>query len=416
MHSHEPHRVLARNRRRQTPPVLFALAVFAAALAGCGKSPEEQRAAKAAEIAQTTGSLLVKSNLPAATIEATRLPSADDATTAVAQGTVDKQLTRLLPGRYAVVARADGWPETRGEAAVEIGGTAELTLNFTSGSLKLESDPTGATVKLGATVLGKTPLTIPMLPTGECALSLAYPNWPAVPFKTVITEGQESSATVRLPHGKLTVDSLPTGATVLIGGKPFGQTPLVWQRMPAGTRKLTLQARDFPPMEVSVTVEDGSEVSIAPELGAAFPLLDAAGILKDVWQAEDPNRLTASFEITGRFAPKNGIVKNLKRQRLHERWLTKRYRYSAVIKSYDPKSGEIEFNEDAAEQSRFRIVATPTPATLAALNLDEKTAKGATLTLYGLLSGVEEPRWPARVITFELTSAEPLRGEQTAAP
>ena len=411
MHPHESHRVSVRQRRRSALFGLFALALFATVLAGCGKSPEEQRAAKAAEIAQTTGSLLVKSNLPAATVEATRLPSADDATTAVAQGTVDKPLTRLLPGRYAVVARADGWPEPRGEAAVEIDGTAELVLNFKSGSLKLESEPTGATVKLGATALGKTPLTIPMLPVGECALSLEYPNWPAVPFKTVITEGQESSATVRLPHGKLTVDSLPTGATVLIGGKSFGQTPLVWQRIPAGTRKLTFQAKDFPPLEVSVTVEDGAEVSIAPELGAAFPLLEAAGILKDVWQAEDPNRLTASFEITGRFAPKNGVVKNLKRQRLHERWLTKRYRYSGTVKSYDAKSGEIEFNEDAAEQSRFRIVATPTPAALAALNLDEKTAKGATLTFYGLLSGVEEPRWPSRVITFELTSAEPLRGE-----
>jgi hypothetical protein len=408
MHSHEPHRVRARNRRRLTSLVLLAFVLLAA---GCSKSPEEVRAAKAAEIAQTTGSLLVKANLPAATVEATRLPSADDATTAVAQGTVDKPLSRLLPGRYAVVVRADGWPENRGETAVEIGKTAELTLNFASGSLRLDSDPTGAAVKLGATALGKTPLVIPQLPVGECALSIEYPNWPAVPFKTTIAENVESSATVRLPHGKLTVESTPSGATVLIGGKSFGQTPLVWSRMPAGTKKLTLQAKDFPPLETRVTVEDGSDVKIAPELGTAFPLLDAAGILKDVWQAEDPNRLTASFEITGRFAPKNGIVKNLKRQRLHERWLTKRYRYSGTVKSYDAKSGEIEFNEDASEQSRFRVVAIPTPAALAALKLDEKTAKGATLTLHGLLSGVEEPRWPSRVITFELTAAEPLRGE-----
>lgn len=401
----------ARESRRSRLLVWLVPAVFVAALAGCGKSPEEERAAKAAEIAQTTGSLLVKSNLSAATFEATRLPSSDDATTAVVQGTMDKPLSRLPPGRYAVVARADGWPETRGEATVEIGSTAELTLNFASGTLFLESEPAGATVKLGATALGKTPLTIPMLPVGECTLSLEYPNWPAFPFKTVITEGQESSATVRLPHGKLVVDSIPTGATVLIGAKPFGQTPLSWQRMPVGTRKFTLQAKDYPPLEISVTVEDGSDISVAPELGAAFPLLDAAGILKDVWQAEDPNRLTASFEITGRFAPKNGIVKNLKRQRLHERWLTKRYRYSGTVKTYDPKSGEIEFNEDSAEQSRFRIVATPSPAALAALNLNEKTAKGTTLTFHGLLNAVEEPRWPARVITFELTSAELLRGD-----
>jgi hypothetical protein len=152
-------------------------------------------------------------------------------------------------------------------------------------------------------------------------------------------------------------------------------------------------------------------VTITPELGAAFPLLDARAILADTWVPDDPNRLTASFEITGRFAPKNGIVKNLKRQRLHENWLTKRYRYSGTVKAYDPKSGEIEFNEETADQSRYRIVATPTPTALAALNLNEKTAKGVTLNIYGQLTGVEEPRWPSKVITFELTSVELLKGD-----
>lgn len=410
MHSHEPHRVPARDRRRPTPLVLLALVLLAA---GCSKSPEEVRAAKAAEIAQTTGSLLVKSNLPAATVEATRLPSANDATTAVAQGTVDKALSRLLPGQYAVAIRADGWPENRGEATVEIGRTTELTLNFAAGSLKLDSEPTGATVKRGATVLGKTPLVIPQLPVGECSLSLEHPGWPAVLFKTAIAENAESAETVRLPHGKLTVESSPPGATVLHGKRTLGQTPLVLERAPAGTMKLTLQGKDFPPLEVSARVEDRGETKLSPELGAGFPLLNATALLGDIWIPDNPDRITASFEITGRFAPKNGIVKNLKRQRLHERWLNKRYRYSGVVKAYDPKNGEIEFVEESAEQSRYRIVVTPTPAALAALNLNEKSAKGVTLTFYGVLSAVEEPRWPSKAITFELTSAEPL---QSAAP
>ncbi len=392
----------------------LAVSAFCTALlllSGCSKSPEEQRAIVQAEKARTTGALVVKSNLSTATFTAT--PVAGEAETAPAplNGSLDQPLGGLAPGKYAVSLRADGWPEVRGEAVVVAGQTVELPLNFKSGALKLDSEPAGASVKLGATVLGKTPLTLPMLPPGETTLTLELPSWPALAFKTTIAEGQETAATARLPHGKLTVDSVPTGASLLIGGKVFGQTPVVWQRMPAGTKKLTLQAKDYPPLEVTVTVDDGADVSIAPELGAAFPALDVRAILTDIWVPDDPNRLTASFEITGRFAPKNGIVKNLKRQRLHENWLTKRYRYSGVIKAYDPKSGEIEFNEDATEQSRFRIVATPTPAALAALNLNEKSAKGITLTLHGLLSGVEEPRWPSKVLTFELTSAELLKGD-----
>lgn len=404
MHPHAPFPAFVR------PAIVALLAGLLLLTVGCGKSPEEQRAIAKAEKARTTGGLAVKSNLANAAITATLIAPGAETAPAPVTGTLEKPFTGLTPGKYTVTARVDGWPEASGEIEVAAAQTAELVLNFKSGSLKLESDPAGAVVKLGATVLGKTPLTIPMLPPGECALSLEYPNWPAFALKTPITEGQEATASVRLPHGKLTVESAPSGAAVLIGGKSFGQTPLVWERMPAGTKKLTLQAKDFPPFEVSVKVDDGAEVKIAPELGAAFPLLDATAILKDVWVVEDPNRLTASFEITGRFAPKNGIVKNLKRQRLHEKWLAKRYRYSGVIKAYDPKSGEIEFNDEAAEQSRFRIVATPTPAALAALDLNEKTAKGMKLIFYGLLSGVEEPRWPAKVITFELTGVELLQG------
>ncbi|MDQ5978564.1 MAG: hypothetical protein QG602_1538 [Verrucomicrobiota bacterium] len=397
---------------RATAAILSAILVALLSLAaGCGKSPEEQRAIAKAEKARTTGVLAVKSNLATAAITATLLPSGAETAPAPATGTLEKPLSGLAPGKYAVTARADGWPEASGQAEITAGQTAELELNFKSGSLRLESEPVGVTVKLGATVLGKTPLTIPMLPPGECALTLEQPGWPAIALRTTIAEGQEAVATARLPHGKLSVESFPTGAAVLIGGKSFGQTPLVWERMPAGTKKLTLQAKDFPPLEITVQVDDRSDVKVAPELGAAFPLLNGAAVLKDVWVPDDPNRLTASFEITGRFAPKNGIVKNLKRQRLHENWLPKRYRYSGTVKAYDPKSGEIEFNEEVGELSRFRIVATPTPAALAALNLDEKTAKGVTLAFYGLLTGVEEPRWPARAITFELTSAEPLRGD-----
>ncbi len=391
--------------------VLVALLAGLLLAAGCGKSPEEQRVSAKAEKARTTGVLSVKSNLAHATITATLLAPGAETAPAPITGTPDKPLAGLAPGKYTVTARADGWPEIRGDIEVAAAQTAELELNFKGGALKLDSEPTGVTVKLGGNSLGKTPLTIPLLPPGECALNLEYPNWPGLTFKATIVEGQETAATARLPHGKLTVESAPAGAAVLIGGKSFGQTPLIWERMPAGPKKLTLQAKDFPPLEVSVNVEDGADVKIAPELGAAFPLLDVAAILKDIWVPEDPNRLTASFEITGRFAPKNGIVKNLKRQRLHEKWLTKRYRYSGVIKAYDSKSGEIEFADEAADQSRFRIVATPTPTALAALNLNEKTAKGVTLSFYGLLSGVEEPRWPSKVITFELTTAEMLRGE-----
>jgi hypothetical protein len=109
-----------------------------------------------------------------------------------------------------------------------------------------------------------------------------------VTFQTTITENVEATATVRLPHGKLTVQTTPPGATVLLGGRAVGPTPLTRERVSAGTKKLTLQAKDFPALELSVTVVDRGDVKISPALGSAFPVLDPAALYGRLTAVEEP--------------------------------------------------------------------------------------------------------------------------------
>jgi hypothetical protein len=270
------------------PRFLLAV-VLVLGVAGCSKSPEEIKAAQAKVEAETTGRLLVKSNRANTTAEATRLPAAGEAAADSAavkgneEGAAEQTLTRLPPGKYTVTAHSDGWPDLRTEATVTAGQAAEVTLHFKTGSLRLETVPTGATVKRGKTLLGKTPLLIPQLPPGENFLSLEYPSWPPVAHTVIISVNQEAAATVRLPHGRLVVDSFPSGATVVWQGKAYNKTPLFFDPIAIGPHQLTLQAKDFPPMEVTVTVTDGAEAKIRPVLGTAFPLLDPAELLRAVW-------------------------------------------------------------------------------------------------------------------------------------
>jgi len=394
--------------------LVLLVILFAVGTSGCGKSPEEQKAAAAEHKAQTTGRLVVKSNHANTTVEATRLPTGSETSPAsvngVTDGALEHTLSGLPPGKYSVMARSDGWPELKQETNVSAGQTTEVAVNFKSGSLRLNSDPTGATVRLGANTLGQTPLVIPQLPLGECKLTLAYPSWPAVTFQTTITENVEATATVRLPHGKLTVQTTPPGATVLLGGRAVGQTPLTLERVSAGTRKLTLQAKDFPALELSVTVEDRGEVKISPALGSAFPVLDPEALLRAVWVPDDPNRLAPPLEgLNGPFQSQNGIVKNLNRKRVYEVWLRKQYCFTGAVKAYDPASGQIEFAEQKGELCRYRVLAKLTPAARSNRELSALLTKGATFALYGRLTAVEEPRWPSKMITFEISSVEPLR-------
>jgi hypothetical protein len=421
MNAKEFHRVLVPGlgASRWPGPVVWALALLLVlGLTGCGKSPEEKKVdaevAKAKLEAETTGRLVVKSNRVNTTIEATRLPATGEAASAAVKGTdegaAEHALAALPPGKYAVTARSEGWPDVRAEATVEVGRTTEVAINFKSGSLRLDSDPTGATVRRGTAVLGKTPLVIPQLPAGECQLSLEYPTWPVLPFKTTISENGEIAESVRLPHGKLTIDSSPPGATVLLGGKAVGQTPLTLERVPAGTKKLTLQAKDFPNLETSVLVEDRGEAKIRPILATGYPVLDPENLLRAVWVPDNPNRLSPPVDgTTGPAQPKNGIIKNLNRKRLYEGWLRKRYCYTAVVKAYDPKSNQVEFVEETGDLSKYRILAKLSIEASGDPELAAQLAKGATFALYGRLSAVEEPRWPSKVITFELSAAEPLR-------
>ena len=406
--------------RRRFGPVILAAALVLVLLLGkyvfssVGiKSPEEVKAARVALEAQTTGRLVVKSNRPDTTIEAMRNPAAGEVAPASVkgadEGAAEQALAGLPAGKYVLTARSAGWPDIRQDMSVDVGRTTEVAVNFKSGSLRLDSDPSGAIVKHGEALLGRTPLVISQLPPGECQVSLEYPAWPALPFKTIIKENVESSETVRLPHGKLTVESTPPGAMVLMGGQAAGQTPLTVERFPAGTRKLTLQANNFPTLELSVTVEDRGEVKIKVPLGSGFPELDPPALLRAVWVRDDPDKLSPQFDTAGLFQPQNGIVKNLNRKRLYENWLRKTYRFSATVKAYDPGKGVIEFDEQKCELAKYRVVAKLSPGARAGKDLAAAPAKGATFEFYGRLSAVEEPRWPLKVITLEISAAEPLR-------
>ena len=390
-------------------PLLIILLLAKCAVSSVGEKISAVSQAHAdAKRMRTTGVLIVKSNRPEATIEATRIAAAGDTAADSAKGALGQALSGLMPGKYAVTVHADGWPDARGEVDVTAGQQTNVAINFKNGSLRLDSDPAGATVRLGEAVLGKTPLVIPQLPPGECPLSLEYPTWPAMSFKTTITENVESTETVRLPHGKLTVESTPSGAMVLVGARPIGQTPLTLERVPAGINKLTLQAKGFPPLKVSVTVDDRGEVNVSRELGSGFPELDPSALLQAVWVPDDPNKLSPGVDSLGPYEPRNGIVRNLHRKRLYENWLRKSYRYSAVIKSYDRDSGQVEFAEQYNEYSKYRVLAKLSSTARNDKDLAARLTKGATFTLYGRLSAVEEARWLSKLITLEISAAEPL--------
>ncbi len=391
-------------RRKYSWLILGGALLFLLLLAKCAISSGGHDAAQGPD-PKKTGVVTVKSNLPEIAIEVAGVANSGSAGALFHDSGAAPSVRGLPPGKYVLTAKADGWADLHQDVTAKKGQTSEVTLHFPTGSLRLDSDPAGANVKIGDAVLGQTPLTISPLPPGECSVVIEYPSWPPVTFKTTIAENVEATGAVRLPYGKLTVESNPAGASVLFGKRSVGVTPLTLDRVPAGNRKFTLQAKNFPPLEVAVTIDDHGEAKVSKDLGYGYPELDPLAMLRSIWKSESQNEAESQFE---RYAPKNGVIRNLDRRRLFEKWLAKPYRYSGTVKAYDAGEGQVELAEDKNELTRYRFLVKLSSAARNDKDVIEHLAKGAAFAFYGQLSAVEEGRWPSKVVTFEFTGAEPL--------
>ncbi|MEQ1858656.1 MAG: serine/threonine-protein kinase [Chthoniobacteraceae bacterium] len=73
-------------------------------------------------------------------------------------GTTPATLAKLPTGTYDLLVRHEGWADVRQSVSVERAKTARTTAAFRTGTVRIESEPPGATVLEGAAILGQTPV------------------------------------------------------------------------------------------------------------------------------------------------------------------------------------------------------------------------------------------------------------------
>ena len=66
--------------------------------------------------------------------------------------------------------------------------------------------------------------------------------------------------------GTLVIESRPTGATVLINGRPAGTTPVTVGDLAPGSYTVQLQLADFRPISTTVRVVAGERARVAASL------------------------------------------------------------------------------------------------------------------------------------------------------
>jgi hypothetical protein len=150
-------------------------------------------------------------------------------------------------------------------------------LSGTTGTMAIESKPTGAQVKVDGDVKGVTPLSL-SLDAGAHVVEIAAGGEPRV-LPVTITAGATLAQYVELSSisalGRVTIQSTP-GATVLLDGQLRGTTPIDLSDVSAGDHELVL---DYNGHRVRQTVSVAAGATTTVALPIDVPPMAMAGMM-----------------------------------------------------------------------------------------------------------------------------------------
>jgi serine/threonine-protein kinase len=178
-------------------------------------------------------------------------------------------------------AGAPAGADQRRAAAPEPAARRAADAPAASGRLVIRSTPAGARVTVDGRDAGTTPSTVRELARGPHNVRVAADGFTTEERRIVLTEDRMSQAMrfelARRPPpgsappqpagpGSLMVESRPSGAMVLVDGKPIGTTPLAIESVPAGDHSLALESDGYQRWVVSVRVATGERARVTASL------------------------------------------------------------------------------------------------------------------------------------------------------
>ena len=169
----------------------------------------------------------------------------------------------LLPGEYEVNVTAEGYHPLVTTVTVDErdSQTLELQLQALPGLISIDSVPKGASVSVDGESVGKTPLLDLPLPEGEHQLLLEEARHLPLQQSLQVTGRnvrQQLQLELAPAWAGVTVDSLPTGASILLDGEPVGKTPATVEIL-QGEHQLMLQLPAFADWQQTLHIKAGED-------------------------------------------------------------------------------------------------------------------------------------------------------------
>ncbi len=182
----------------------------------------------------------------------------------------------LRPGDYDIHVTAEGYYPLATTVTVDHrdSQSIELPLQALPGLLSVDSEPAGASVIVDGESVGKTPLHDLPLTEGEHQLRLEEARHLPVEQALQITGRsvrQQLQLQLAPAWAEVTVDSLPSGATILLDGEAVARTPATLEIL-QGEHQLMLQLQIYADWQQTLQIKasenlDLGKVTLQPAAG-----------------------------------------------------------------------------------------------------------------------------------------------------
>ncbi len=182
----------------------------------------------------------------------------------------------LVPGRYSVQIKKDGYQPLQTALEVKMGETEDQKFHLESlaKGLFIRTQPPGADVFInGAIQPGRTPVTLPLAP-GQFNLVIRLSGYEPYVGPVQVKENSQTAMNLELVPRTLSqvawaqVNTTPEGAEIFIDGSSSGQFSPARVQLPAGAHTLGLRLSGYQPGKRMIQVTEGGTVSVLETLKA----------------------------------------------------------------------------------------------------------------------------------------------------
>ena len=182
-------------------------------------------------------------------------------------GNTPMTLDNLPAGNYTVRIKRPGWPDYVQQVVVQPNAPVTVEHTFKGVNVTLKSDPSGATIFVGPTELGKTPLTIELPPE---PVELVSRIGALAPVSREVMPDSNDTAVVEFKHayGTISLTSDRDDSEVSVGGINLGKLPIEGI-FPPGQHQIVVRAPGAPDQTRMVEIAAGQRLAIEINFNAA---------------------------------------------------------------------------------------------------------------------------------------------------